>query len=252
MCLISSNPNIRWNPPRDAGTMNGLDYISITPKDQNGWDSSLIGGGWRGLINGIDWIPYNKAIINDDYFTFTGNGSVLSGFSDILGSTYYELGFNNVQFSNGHATIDFAASSFTLPETDGEFTLNNASAYNNKYAILVAVIATTPPITSLYGFKDATSASALKGYKIEGGTVKIPVFKLTAGDTYFNSYSGSQTVDSLVLIIMDGENFDYAHYAANITSYKYLLFSNGMTDNRVIFTNGKANKNAGDGTPVGF
>ena len=148
--------------------------------------------------------------------------------------------FNN----GGHAIINWALYGFQLPPTDGEFTLTNASAYNNKYAILFGAIDSNG---ALYGFSDATSATALKGFKIENGSVKIPLYKLTLGDTQFTAYNGNDTILSLVIIILDNEDFDYLQYAANSTNYKYLLYSTA-TSNGITFSGGVGSADAATGT----
>ncbi|MDR1900640.1 MAG: hypothetical protein LBQ55_11560 [Treponema sp.] len=247
---VNSNPTITWD------VANGNTYH---PEDAD-WYESVIGQGMEsgvnyylsiarsaGAFNGENWYTHGE----QGNFDYTDTFSVHFGLEDTSENLTY-FGVNNVQFTNGYATLDWTAFSFTLPATDGEFKLTGAGAYNNKYAIVFGAATTTPPATVLYGFGDAVSATALKGFKIESGEVQIPIYSLTAGDTQFQSYSGNHTVESLVVVIMDTEDFDYTHYAAHSTEYKYILYANVGTDQRVTFASGKAEKAVSDGTPVGF
>ena len=187
--------------------------------------------------------------------TQTGNGWDFTGSCEVRIAIYYlennELFFNynipGVTFVSGQSTITWASFSFSLPETDGEFTLTNASSYNDKYVILFGTYGNVSSPTALYGFDDATSITALKGFKIENGSVTLPVYKIDFGATQFTPYSGSDTVTSLVLIILDNDEFDYLHYAANGTNYKYLLYSTASS-NSVTFNSGEGSADAANAT----
>jgi hypothetical protein len=176
-------------------------------------------------------------------FTHTGQASVWAVFNTGIGDTIFTLGYNNVQFNNGHAFINYAASSFTLPQTDGEFRLTNIPAKyqgGNYYAILVGACV-NPPV-ALYGIKDATSTSAFKGFKISGSTVAIPVFTLSVGEQNFGPLTGTVEAPSVTVIIQNEEDFDFLAFSAALAEWdgtvsNYPLPALLYTD--IQFTNGK-------------
>ena len=181
-------------------------------------------------------------------WNYTGPCNVVLQFKTIDDSTasgYFTI--PNVNFENGVGTVSWDTFSFTLPPTDGEFTLTEASAYNNKYAILVGAINEN---SAIYGFNDATSASAFKGFKIENGEVKIPVWKLNIASAQFESYNGNDAILALIIIILDTEEFDTLHYTANSTTYKTITYMTGY--NPVTFSSGKASRTVSQGLAFGF
>jgi len=237
-CLVNSNPTSTWV----------YKYGSIEPSSDTNWNSSTIGcGGSATATDKISIIGKTSDTYYGSDFTFTGNGSVWAQFDD-PDPGYINRGYNNVHFSNGHAIIDYAAIVFALPQTDGAFKLTNAADYDNKYVILVGVLSNATTI--LYGFGNADSATALKGFKIQGGEVTLPVYSLNTGDTHFSSYFGNDKPTFLYLIIMDNENFDYLDYTAHSANYKYLLYSttNYPSPNAVTFSGGKVTADAANGT----
>jgi hypothetical protein len=240
-CQVYLNPQVEWQyDPTGALVMTyyGETFASGTNTDYN--DNPM---------------PYNELSISDgnysDDFVYTGAVSILLHIVDgTSGSKWF--GINNVQFSGGKATINWTDFSFVLPDTDGEFKLTGAGEYNNKYAIVVGTFG-TDPVTALYGFNGASSLTALKGFKIEGGIVELPIYKITAGtDTSFRPYSGDDTATSLAVIILDSEVFDYEHYAANPTTYQYILYADILGSTEVSFVNGKAEKAVSDGAKYNF
>ena len=243
-CYVSNNPTPKWQTSSEG----------IEPVDESFYRNAIGYGPYSNTIQ-VDTIntANRVAIIGNESFDFiySGRGSVYVRFhtSDTYDYIWASYGYNNVHFSGGHATVNYLdmATAFSLPETEGEFTLTGAGEFNGKYAILYGAI-TGGQTIALYGFGNATSATTLKGYKISGGNVVIPVYQINvdAGDTNFNSYSGNHTITALILIILDTEEFDALHYAANSTSYKYLAYTNAA------FSGGKMTKTVSEGTKIGF
>jgi hypothetical protein len=162
-------------------------------------------------------------------FTHTGKASVWVLFGTDTDDKLC-LGYNNIQFNNGHAFINYAASSFVLPQTDGLFTLTDAEDLNGKHAFLFGMLQDGSAV--LYGFKDATSVTAVKGIPIVGGEAKIPVYSLSTepGTIQYSGYSGSDPIPALVIAIQQSENWDWtgglpANYAG--LAYTSVTFSDG-------------------------
>jgi len=229
-CEVNTNSNYQWTVDWNSQ----LGYSYGTGDD---WDQNIIGKSGNISFNGSD---VSVEILDKNDFVFTGNASVY---------VKYFYCFNNVYFSNGHATVDYNDRylAFQLPDTNGKFTLTNASDYNNKYVVLFGTFGNVSSPAALYGFDDAVSVTSFKGFKIENGEVEIPLYQITYGDNKFTAFTHTGDVISIVLIILDNEDFDYTHYAANSLSYKYLLYST-TTSNGVSFNNGVGNADAANGT----
>jgi len=253
-CQVFNNPSIEWKVVNQG---------SIFMYPQGDTSSTLIGQKFNVSIDpdtNISPYAYNEVGIvtptpteigvtaGKSDFTYTGNASVWLGISTNENKSIGDFGINNVAFSNGHATIDYAAfPNFALPQTNGKFTLTNASDYNDKYVILFGTFGNVSSPGALYGFNDATSVTALKGFKIANGEVEMPLYQITFGDNKFTAFNHTGDVISIVLIILDNENFNYTDYAANQTNYKYLLYST-TTSNGISFTNGVGSADASNGS----
>jgi hypothetical protein len=256
---ISSNPAVQWefrngnmwNPSTDA------------------YYSSVIGMGGRRSYSDGSRDPYNKTTLNEGGYTKVGNewspaaaggDFIFSGTASVWAAFKQNdapppnnnvfIGFNNVNFSGGHAVIDFTA--FDIPETLGKFTLTGVpQEHRGKYAVLVGGYTLEGRTTALYGLKDATSVSAFKGFKIpENGTAAIPVFKWSTGDRNFSSFTESPQNTALVIIIRGNEDFDFLKYTSDLTAvppviYPHLVYAG------VDFDNGTASKAFGDGAKAG-
>lgn len=181
----------------------------------------VFGQRWSKGQNNI-WAPQDPP---EDPFSFTGKVSIWMHFYKTNGDRSF-VGYDNIQFNDGHAVINFKVSDFILPQTNGEFNLTGVpTEHNGKYAILVGAYGTPTP-TALYGLKDATSATAFKGYPITGNQVVIPVFKLNSGDRNFSSFNESPSVTGLTLIIQDEEEFDALEYAQKMKDYTDAILAN--------------------------
>ncbi|MDR1899158.1 MAG: hypothetical protein LBQ55_04030 [Treponema sp.] len=221
---------------------------NATIADSATWNAYEVGApaaGYNGIQDGDNYFEIRKSGTPgspgyNPNFNYSGICSVSFGLinENLQSDNYKFYGVNNVPFINGKATLNYASFSFTLPATEGEFKLTGADAYNDQYAIVFGAVSGK----ALYGFDGAVSVTALRGFKIEGGTAQIPIRSLTAGDTYFQSYSGTESVTALVVVIMNTEDFDYTHYTANHMSY------HGVTYTNVLFTSGKAEKTVAEGT----
>jgi len=249
----NDNSEIKWGSLKITGIIGDFQLLSGNMYEIGNLDDTPFANGTVignpniannklliGTIIGHD--PLNNGMIFGS-FTYTGQLVVELNFYTESGNPHYiTFTIPSVQFINGHATIDWNSFSFVLPDTNGEFTLNGANEYNDKYAILFGAIDTS---SALYGFQNALSTVALKGLKIENGVVNIPLYKLTMGGPHFTAYSGNDTIISLAIIILDSEDFDYLHYAANTTDYEYLVYSTS-TSNSVTFNNGICAKNVSE------
>jgi len=181
-------------------------------------------------------------------WNFTGTCRIRLDISTLDNVFHSSSGYlDDVQFISGQATISWVSFGFTLPPTDGVFTLTEAGEFNNKYAILVGAIDTN---YAIYGFGDATSATALKGFKIENGEVAIPVWRINIPNEQFESYNGNDAILALIIIILDTEEFDQLHYAVNTTSYKTITYMTGY--NPVTFSSGKATRTVSQGLAFGL
>lgn len=248
-CFVNPNPNIQWTIAN-----RGFGPNSLNPLDGDDWNSGCTGQGFdvqdnKIIINGCRYTKDESGLWHgsDGYdFSFSGYGSVWAGFTTGA-ENIIAFGFNNVQFTNGNATINFAASSLVLPQTAGKINLSNASAYNDKYVIAFGILPDAS--TVLYGFGDAVSSTSLKGFKVSGGVATIPVWKFTTSTAQFSSYTGADTPTILELVILDTETFDTLDFANNSAKYKYLQYSS-IYSNSVTFSGGTADVDAGSGTKV--
>jgi hypothetical protein len=102
--------------------------------------------------------------------------------------------------------------------------------------------------TTLLGFGDATSVTAVKIFKIVDGQVKIPIYSQTIGENQFKSYSGSDTVTLFNVYIMETENWELTN--ANYSNMTAIVYTQAGTDQRVSFSSGKASKAVTDGAVV--
>ena len=237
--------------------VSGGDFIGRNQQNTLGSDTNFFGHGRDFLFlekyRLFSFVSESGNTLIDSEPTFetwnyTGLCNVRLTFKTIDDSTvsgYFTI--PNVNFENGVGTVIWDTFSFTLPPTDGEFTLTEASEFNNKYAILVGAIDTN---YAIYGFGDASSATAFKGYKIENGEVDIPVWRLNIPNAQFESYNGNDEILVLIIIILDTEEFDHLHYAANSTSYKTITYMTGY--NPVTFSSGKAARTVSQGLAFGL
>jgi hypothetical protein len=263
---VSTNPAVQWFPSNGG----------LLHPDTDAYHSSVIGRGGRMNYSGGGRDPYNKAtIVGDGYtkvddtwsytnagndFTFSGNASVWGIFRRIDEDPPKDMlyiGFNSVQFNGGHAVIDYTSASLTLPETEGLFKLTGIpNTPNNKYAILFGTFGTTV----LYGIKGATPTGIFKGFPITDGAAEIPVFELdtTNNTMQFSSFDGTETAQSVYIIIQDKEDFDFLEFSKDLTEWaKNPVPANyplpGLQYTNVQFTNGKTTDpiDYTDGTKVG-
>jgi hypothetical protein len=201
--------------------------VNTDPSAQPGvdWSANVIGIGEDSPSGSYNVKNITSGTWSEDHtqwnntspdFTYTGPASVNAVFSTGGDPGRVISTFNNVWFSGGHAVIDFTA--FRIPQTDGKFTLTNIPPeHNGKHAILVGSYGNPP--TVLYGIKDATSANALKGFKIGGTTAEIPVFKLDTVTKRFSSYDTTNTVIGITIIIQEDEDFDFLEYSQKMEDY---------------------------------
>ena len=120
--------------------------------------------------------------------------------------------------------------------TDGEFTLTNIAAkYSGKFVILYGLLTTDDfKQFELYGFSEVNSDNYLKGVKITGGTVKIPVYKSDlwgsgSGCTY-SSFSDTVKLNGqLKVYLIDNDEFQ------EYTDKKLILLAGPFN-----FNNGKS------------
>jgi hypothetical protein len=245
---IASDPQTEW---KDAGGGFG-----IVPKDEDSFYLASIGmsaneeGSDKNYLDIVpatfvkedgQWWPI---VDNRDSFTRTGLYSVWLTTRKVNEetTTLKMYGINNVRFTNGYATINYADFSFSLPDTDGLFTLTGAGAYNGKYAFAVGIL--SDAATVLWGLGGATSATALKAFKIEGGQAAIPIYSYTTATAQFSGYSGSHTPTNFVVYIIDEENWTLGDNYSGLTGIVYAAaFSTAVT-----FSNGTATKAVSEGS----
>ena len=241
-CSVNENPNYTDWLPNGSGV-----------RPNTTWDETVIG---IGAMNGVK--TRTTIEISSPSWNFTNTGSYTLFIAFYKEGDIYGYGINQVWFSSGKATVNFATFSFTLPDTNGKLTFTNASEFNNKYAIVFGSYGSTPTQSNaIYGFNNATSISDFKGFKIENGDVTIPLYQITYGDNKFTAFDYSGEASQLVIIILETEDFDYIDFAdvfpnPSQTKYKCLLYMSLVYGNAIMFSNGAGNANASQGTRVGF
>jgi hypothetical protein len=243
-CKISVNPNPQWTWTTSPSG------IFVTPSNNDDWHISGIGLGFMSdsAFNtaNISAGSFNKQDENwhfsDDSntsFNYSGQASVFMYFStrpDIQ-NRFFTAGFNNVQFINGRATLDFGAIRLfpDLPPTRGKFTLTGIpEEFNGKYIFLVGSHGdplNVNALTAIYGFggyaNNAVSAMVWKGVQISSGKAEIPLYFIRLNSSpYFQAFELSLTPFTLALYIMDSQEIDFTNAATAIAGLTAITFMN--------------------------
>ena len=243
-CHVSKNPNPQWQWTSWVSTP---PTIMVSRPNSDDWNPSLIGGGYMDE-------EFNKLVIrpgkmkvfgnhsNFEYnwekdFTFSGQGSVWVQFHtrpDIENIRIYSMGFSNVSFKNGKATIDWSTINAyppSLPPTNGRFTITGLDEkFNGKYVMLYGSrfnYVSTTSYEYIFGIKEASSATNYKGALISNGSVQIPLYRLTQQSLFFQAFSEYYTPFSLVVYIMDNEVIDYSNPTTAFQGATIITFTDG-------------------------
>jgi hypothetical protein len=119
----------------------------------------------------------------------------------------------------------------------GTFTLTGAEEYNGKYAIVQGQIGEDGEPLIGYASLDKDSEQ-IKGVKINGGTVTIPLYTITDENTLtMEGYSGKAgELATIIVLISEKEIFEWEDDGSN------LIFDTALAYVDVDLSSGKASK----------